>query len=150
QAAPKPDAVFLKACRGEAVERLPVWLMRQAGRYMAEYQLLRHGVSFLDFCKDADRCTEATLGAVERFGVDAAIIFADILLILEPMGLKLTFSENVGPVIAEPLRSPEAMARLRPVEPERDLAPTLRAIGQVRSQMDGRIPLIGFSGAPFT
>lgn len=147
---PWQDAPFLKACRGESVERIPVWLMRQAGRYMAEYQLLRQGISFLDFCKDADRCTEATLGAVERLGVDAAIIFADILLILEPMGLNLTFSENIGPVIQDPIRSPEGIDSLKTVDPERDLAPTLKAIRQVRAQMHGRIPLIGFSGAPFT
>jgi uroporphyrinogen decarboxylase len=144
------NSLMMRACRGEAVERIPVWLMRQAGRYMAEYQLIRRGMDFLDFCKDADRCTEATLGAVERLGVDAAIIFADILLVVEPMGLPLTFREATGPVIDRPVRSLEDIEKLRPVEPEKDLAPTLQAIAQVRRAMHPRIPLIGFCGAPFT
>lgn len=144
------NSLMMRACRGEAVERIPVWLMRQAGRYMAEYQLIRRGMDFLKFCKEPDLCTEATLGAVERLGVDAAIIFADILLVVEPMGLPLAFREEMGPVIDRPVRSMEDIEKLRPVEPERDLAPTLKAIAQVRGAMDPRIPLIGFCGAPFT
>lgn len=144
------NSAMMRACRGEPVEKIPVWLMRQAGRYMAEYQLIRKGKDFLEFCKDSELCTEATLTAVERLGVDAAIIFADILLLVEPMGLPLAFREATGPVIDRPVRSLEAIEDLRPVAPEEDLAPTLRAIRQVRREMHPRIPLIGFSGAPFT
>lgn len=144
------NSPFLRACRRQEVSRIPVWLMRQAGRYMAEYQLIRKGMDFLDFCKNADLCTEATLTAVERLGVDAAIIFADILLLVEPMGLPLAFREGLGPVIAEPIRDYKGVEQLKEVDPVSSLGPTLKAIEQVRAQMHPKIPLIGFSGAPFT
>ncbi|MCP5468853.1 MAG: uroporphyrinogen decarboxylase [Deltaproteobacteria bacterium] len=144
------DSLMMRACRRLPNPRPPLWLMRQAGRYMAEYQLIRQGRGFIEFCKNPDLCTQATLDAIERLGVDAAIIFADILLILEPMGADLNFYEGVGPVIKNPVRSVEAIDSLKPVDPESDLHFTLQAIRQVRQNMSARIPLIGFSGAPFT
>lgn len=144
------DSSMMKACRRQPVDRLPVWLMRQAGRYMEEYQLVRRGKSFLDFCKDPDLCTEATLTAVERLDVDAAILFSDILPILEPMGMELSFVEGAGPLIANPIRSLAAIEALKPVSPEDDLGFALQAVKQIRAQMHPRLPLIGFSGAPFT
>ncbi len=144
------DSDFYRACRRQPVKRTPVWLMRQAGRYMAEYQLLRQGKSFLDFCKDPELTTEATLGAVERLGVDAAILFSDILPILEPMGMSLAYRELEGPVIGNPLRSRADIEKLRPVVPEADLSFALTTVREVRRRLHPRIPLIGFSGAPFT
>ncbi len=145
-----PDAAMLRACRRQAVDRIPVWLMRQAGRYMAEYQLVRGGVDFLTLCKTPELAAQVTLDAVERLNVDAAIIFADILLIVEPMGVPLEFKESLGPVIGRPLRSVEDIRSLRTVEPEAGLGFVLEAIRRVRSEMHPRIPLIGFCGAPFT
>src|SRR5215212_9961621 len=110
------DSRFLKACRLEPVDVTPVWLMRQAGRYMPEYRAVRAKVSFLELCKDADLATEVTVTAAERLGVDAAILFADILLILEPMGLDLEFAKGEGPVIHNPVRSAADVERLREVE----------------------------------
>src|SRR5262245_47492944 len=96
------DSRFLKACRREPVDVTPIWLMRQAGRYMPEYRALRAKVSFLDLCKNPELATEVTVTAASRLGVDAAILFADILLILEPMGLELEFAKGEGPVIHNP------------------------------------------------
>ncbi len=144
------DSDFYRACRRQSVRRTPVWLMRQAGRYMTEYQLLRQGKSFLDFCKDPELTSEATLGAVERLGVDAAILFSDILPIIEPMGMGLTYRELEGPIIGNPLRSRMDIEKLRPVVPEADLPFVLTTVREVRRRLHPKIPLIGFSGAPFT
>lgn len=144
------ESIIMRALQFKKNGRVPIWLMRQAGRYMAEYQLIRQKVGFLEFCKNPDLCTGATITAVERLGVDAAIIFSDILLILEPMGLKLSYNDGIGPVIANPVRGPDAIAALKPVHPEDDLSFVLKAITQTRESMDSRIPLIGFCGAPFT
>lgn len=141
---------MMKACRREAVDRIPVWLMRQAGRYMAEYQLVRGGVDFLTLCKTPELAAQVTLDAAERLGVDAAIIFADILLLVEPMGMPLEFRESMGPVIGRPLRSAADIDRLKPVDPEAGLGFVLEAVRRVRRAMDPRLPLIGFCGAPFT
>ena len=101
---PLRESLFLKACRGEPTDVTPIWLMRQAGRYMPEYRALRAKVSFLELCKDPALATEVTVTAAERLGVDAAILFADILLILEPLGFDLEFSKGEGPVIHNPVR----------------------------------------------
>jgi uroporphyrinogen decarboxylase len=144
------QSLMMRACRREKNDRIPVWFLRQAGRYMAEYQLVRKGIDFLDFCKNSDLAAEATLTAVERLGVDAAIIFADILLIVEPMGVPLAYKEGEGPVIGVPVRTVEDIEKLTNVEVKESLGFVLEAIRKVRRSMHPRIPLIGFCGAPFT
>jgi uroporphyrinogen decarboxylase len=140
----------MRACRREPVPYTPIWLMRQAGRYMREYRAVRARTSFLELCKTPSLAAEVTVTAVERLGVDAAIIFADILLILEPMGIELEFAEREGPVIHNPVRSPADVERLREVEDVRALDFVYEAIRQTRRRLKPDIPLIGFCGAPFT
>jgi uroporphyrinogen decarboxylase len=139
---------FLRACRREPVDTTPVWFMRQAGRYMPEYRRLRARHSMLELCRTPELAAEITLQPVRRIAVDAAIIFSDLLLPLEPMGLPFNFTRADGPVVASPLRSEADIDRLRPVEPREAFAPVLEAIRLVRRELD--IPLIGFAGAPFT
>ena len=141
---------FLNACRREAVDVTPVWLMRQAGRYMPEYRRLKEKYAFLEMVKTPELATEITLQPVEAFDVDAAIVFQDILPILEPMGLKLEYVGGEGPVIHNPIRTPADVESLavRPAAEAMDFA--MAAIRQVRRTLDGSVPLIGFSGAPFT
>jgi uroporphyrinogen decarboxylase len=124
--------------------------MRQAGRYLPEYQEVRAGHSILEVCKTPGLAVEVTLQPVRRFAVDAAIIFADILLPLEPMGLSVEFTEGVGPVIANPVRSAGDVAALRPADAEADLGFVLESIRQARAALAGEVPLIGVAGAPFT
>ena len=144
------DSPFMRACRREPVPYTPVWLMRQAGRYMSEYREVRARTTFLDLCKTPSLAAEVTVTAAERLGVDAAIIFADILLILEPMGIDLEFAKGEGPVIHNPVRTGTDVDRLREVEDVTSLDFVLEAIKQTRSALRPNIPLIGFSGAPFT
>ena len=144
------DSVFMRACRREAVPYTPIWLMRQAGRYMREYREVRAKTTFLELCKTPSLAAEVTVTAVERLGVDAAIIFADILLILEPMGIELEFAEGEGPVIHNPVRTAADVDRLREVEDPQALHFVYEAITETRNALDPAIPLIGFSGAPFT
>lgn len=144
------NAPFMRACRGEPTAYTPVWLMRQAGRYMQEYRQVRAKVPFLQLCKTPDLAAEVTITAVERLGVDAAIIFADILLLLEPMGMQLEFAAGDGPVLHNPLRSADDVARLCEVDPEDALSFVMQAIAATRAQLPSHIPLIGFAGAPFT
>jgi uroporphyrinogen decarboxylase len=140
---------LLKALRREPVDRTPVWFMRQAGRYMAEYRALREKHSILEICRTAELAAEVTLQPIRRFeGLDAAIIFSDILLIAEPMGIRVTFVRNEGPAIENPIASEADVERLRPVEPGRDLKAVLDAIRAVKLEI--QVPLIGFAGAPFT
>ncbi len=141
---------FLRACRREPVDYTPVWLMRQAGRYMAEYMAIRSKYSFLEMCKNPEVAAEVTLQPVHKLGVDAAILFADILLPLEGMGISLEFAKNEGPVIHNPIRSEADVRALRPIEPAEDVPYVLEAVQLVQRELEGRIPLIGFSGAPFT
>src|SRR5918992_5242573 len=141
---------FLRACRREEVDCTPVWFMRQAGRYLPEYQEVRAGHGILEVCKTPELAVEVTLQPVRRFAVDAAIIFADILLPLEPMGLALEFAAGEGPVIANPVRSAADVGGLRPVRSEADLGFVLESIRQARAALAGEVPLIGFAGAPFT
>jgi uroporphyrinogen decarboxylase len=142
---------FLRACRRETVDATPIWLMRQAGRYMAEYRALRERYGILDLIKQPELACEVTLQPVNAFNVDAAIIFADILPPLEGMGLSLEFVKGEGPLIHNPVRTAADVDRLRTPTPEEALPFTLEAIRLVRAELDSRgIPVIGFSGAPFT
>jgi uroporphyrinogen decarboxylase len=140
---------FLAACRREAVPYTPVWLMRQAGRYMAEYRAVREKLGFLELCKTPDAAAEVTVTAAERLGVDAAIIFADILLVLEPMGVGLEYTRGDGPVIHRPVRTPTDVDRLTEAAPDA-LGYVAEAVRRARAALPGRVPLIGFAGAPFT
>jgi uroporphyrinogen decarboxylase len=140
---------FLKACRRQPVDCTPVWFMRQAGRYMREYQAVRAKHSILDVCKTPDLAAQVTLQPIDRFPLDAAIIFADILLPLEPMGLNVSFLEGEGPVIGNPVRDRATVERLRVTDGE-ELRYVEDAIKQARKALAGRVPLIGFAGAPFT
>jgi uroporphyrinogen decarboxylase len=134
----------------QAVPYTPIWLMRQAGRYMREYREVRAKTTFLELCKTPSLAAKVTVTAAERLGVDAAIIFADILLILEPMGAELEFAEGEGPVIHNPVRKAEDVERLREVEDVNALGFVYEAIRQTRRALKPDIPLIGFCGAPFT
>ena len=124
--------------------------MRQAGRYLSEYRAIRKKVPFLTMCKTPDLAAEVTLQPIKRIGVDAAIIFADILLPLEPMGIKLEFSQGEGPIIYNPIGKEEDIEGLRVIEPEEDVPFVLAAIKKVVKELNGKIPLIGFAGGPFT
>jgi len=141
---------FLRACRREPVDRTPVWFMRQAGRYMQEYRDIRKEHTLLEICRNAELCTEVTLQPVKAHRVDAAILFSDILLPLEPMGAPFEFAQGEGPVVHQPIRTPEDVDRLRVIEAEDGLDYVLRAIRMIRRELDGKTPLIGFAGAPFT
>ena len=132
------------------MDTTPVWFMRQAGRYMAEYRSLRERHSLLDICRIPDLATEVTLQPVRRIDVDAAILFSDLLLPLEPMGLPFDFVKGEGPQIEQPISSPSDIDRLRVFEPRESLAHVLTAIGQIQRELGGVVPLIGFAGAPFT
>jgi uroporphyrinogen decarboxylase len=156
---PKPEAGkvapwhhsrFLKACRREAVDATPVWLMRQAGRYMKEYRELRARVPFLELCKNPDLVAEVTVTAAEKIRADAAIIFADLLLIAEPLGFGLEYGKGEGPVITPALRQPGDVDRLREVNVTETLGYFFEAVRRTRAALDSRLPLIGFAGAPFT
>jgi uroporphyrinogen decarboxylase len=141
---------FLRASRRQPVDRTPVWFMRQAGRYMPEYRAIRQKHTLLDICGQPELAAEVTLQPVSRLEVDAAIIFADILLPLVPMGIELEFAAGEGPVIHNPIREPGDVARLRQLELEDALPATLEAIRIVRRELPESIPLIGFGGGPFT
>jgi uroporphyrinogen decarboxylase len=144
------DSPFMRACRREPVPHTPVWLMRQAGRYMKEYRDVRARHSFLEMCKRPAVASEVTVYAAHRLNVDAAIIFADILLIIEPMGLDLEFAKGEGPVIHNPVRSAQDVDRVREVEDVSSLGYVYEAIRITRDNLRPDIPLIGFCGAPFT
>ena len=141
---------FLRACRRERVDRTPVWFMRQAGRYLPEYRAIRAQHSLLEICAQPDLAAEVTLQPVRALGVDAAILFADILLPLVPMGIDLEFAAGEGPVIHNPVRTAADVEALRPVDPLGALGSVLEAVRLVRRELDGKTPLIGFAGAPFT
>jgi len=147
---PSEDSLFLRACRGESTERTPVWLMRQAGRYMAEYREVRAKQSFLELCKNPSLCSEVMCTAVDRLGVDAAIIFSDLLPILEPLGLELEFVAGDGPVIHNPIRTTEDLERLRRLEDAAALDFVYQTVRQTRADLPEHLPLIGFAGSPFT
>src|SRR4030066_1533799 len=141
---------FLRACRRQPTEYTPIWLMRQAGRYLKEYRALRKKYSFLEMCKNPELAAQVTLQPIDRFKLDAAIIFSHILIPLEPMGVEFEFAKGEGPVFHHPLREMKDIEKLRVIEPEEEVPFLVKAIRMVRKELEGKIPLIGFSGAPFT
>jgi uroporphyrinogen decarboxylase len=141
-------SAFLRACRREPVPHMPVWFMRQAGRSLPEYRRLREGVAMLDACSRPDLVTEITMQPVRRYGVDAAILFSDIVVPLKAIGVDLDIKPGVGPVIAAPIRSEPDLQQLRPLEPD-DVDYVTSAVGALVDEL-GPTPLIGFAGAPFT
>src|SRR5215831_2402018 len=144
-----PNSNFVRACRSRAVPRTPIWLMRQAGRYIAEYRALRKQHSLLEICKKPELAAEVTITAAEILGVDAAIIFADLLLPLEVMGLPFHFSAGEGPVIEKPVRNKEDISRLK-TDRAAELGYVSEAVARVAKHFKDRVPVIGFCGAPFT
>lgn len=141
---------FLKAARCEPTDCTPVWIMRQAGRYLPEYMAVRSKVTFLELCKRPELAAEVTLTAREVLGVDAAILFADLLPILQPMGFDLEYQKGEGPVIHNPITSANEVGRVRPIENVSDLGYVFEAVQLIRRDLPGNIPLLGFAGAPFT
>jgi uroporphyrinogen decarboxylase len=139
---------FLDACWGKQVDRTPVWLMRQAGRYLPEYMKVRAKCTFLELCKTPEQAAEVTIQPVDILGVDAAIMFSDILTPVEPMGMKLDFVP--GPVFEHPIRSMADVEKLRIPQMEQDVPYVLETIRILRRELAGKVPLIGFGGAPFT
>lgn len=142
--------LFLRVCHGESVPRPPVWMMRQAGRYLPEYRELRRQNDFLTLCKTPELATEVTLQPIRRLGVDAAILFADILLPLEAMGAELKFVKGDGPCFPNPVRRREDIARLRVPDVDETLGYVFEALRLVRRELDGKVPVIGFAGTPWT
>jgi uroporphyrinogen decarboxylase len=141
-------SLFLDACRGQATPRPPLWLMRQAGRYLPEYREVRSKVSFLELCKNPALAAEVTLQPIRRFGFDAAILFSDLLIPLEAMGLPVVFTDE-GPTLPHPVRNDADLTRVQPFDPAQATSFVLETIGRVRGLL-GETPLIGFAGAPFT
>jgi uroporphyrinogen decarboxylase len=144
-----PNSIFVRACKAVPVERTPVWFMRQAGRYMAEYRAVRKQHSLLEICKNPALAADVTISAAEALGVDAAIIFADLLLPLEVMELPFHFSAGEGPVIDKPLRTQEDISHLR-TDRASELGYVSEAVRLVTKHFGDRLPVIGFCGAPFT
>jgi uroporphyrinogen decarboxylase len=144
-----PNSLFVRACKSKPVERTPVWFMRQAGRYMKEYRAVRKQHSLLEICKTPELAAEVTITAAESLGVDAAIIFADLLLPLEVMGLAFHFAAGEGPVIGKPVRTSEDVAQLR-TDSTGELGYVSEAVRLVAKHFEGKLPVIGFCGAPFT
>src|ERR1700709_1286785 len=142
---------FLRVCGREPVDATPVWFMRQAGRYMPEYRALRAKYTLLELCKNPELATEVTLQPVRAHKVDAAILFADILLPLEPMGAPFEFAKGEGPVVHDPIKDSAGIERLKVLGPEREgLGYVVDALRLIRKELTGKVPLIGFAGAPFT
>lgn len=142
---------FLRACRREPTRHTPIWLMRQAGRYQPEYREIRSRVSFIELCKDPDLATQVTLLPVEQLGVDAAIVFADILLVLEPLGIGFEFTKDDGPRITRPIRQSADVDAVRErIDPKESLGYVMQTIRQTTAALPAQVPLIGFAGAPFT
>jgi uroporphyrinogen decarboxylase len=144
------ESRFLRACHRQDVDATPVWFMRQAGRYMEEYRALRQKYTLLQLCRTPDLATEVTLQPVRRIEVDAAILFSDLLMPLEPMSIPFDFVKGEGPTIAQPVRTAADIDRVHTFDPRESLSYTMDAIRQVKRELAGKIPLIGFAGAPFT
>lgn len=143
------ESRFIRACRSEPRDTIPVWFMRQAGRYQPSYRKLREGYRMLDIARDPKLITEVTVRPVDELGVDAAILFSDIMIPLAPMGVDFDIKENVGPIVAHPVRSHRDVAVLSRIEPARDLDFVLEGVQRIVSRLDP-VPLIGFAGGPFT
>ncbi len=144
------DFLFLRACRGEKTERTPVWIMRQAGRYLPEYREIREKTDFLTLCKTPELASEVTVQPIDIIGVDAAILFSDILVIPEAMGMNLEIIESKGPIFSNPLRSADEIESLETDDLIERLDYVLQAIKLTKQKLNNRVPLIGFSGAPWT
>jgi len=142
--------LLLRALRSEPVERPPVWMMRQAGRYLPEYRAVRAKSDFLTMCRTPELAVEVTLQPLDLVGVDAAIIFSDILVIPEAMGMHLTLDEGIGPQFSSPIRRPSDLSRLNAVDPHDGLGYVLDAVRLARREIGNKVPLIGFAGAPWT
>ncbi|MCB9257851.1 MAG: uroporphyrinogen decarboxylase [Ignavibacteriales bacterium] len=142
--------LFLRACRKEKIERTPIWIMRQAGRYLPEYRAVREKADFLKMCKTPELAAEVTLQPIDIIGVDAAIIFSDILVIPEAMGMHLEMHEGKGPVFPSPIRTEADLNSLKNIDPTSDLKYVLDAVSLTKKELDGKVPLIGFSGSPWT
>ncbi len=140
---------FLNACRRQPVDCTPVWFMRQAGRYQASYRSLKEQYSFLDLCRTPELATQVTMSPIEQYELDAAILFSDILIVVEAMGAPISFPK-VGPVLERTVRTAADVDALTIADPERDLPYVLEAVAQIRRTLDGKVPLIGFAGAPLT
>src|SRR5437870_4346499 len=141
---------MVATCRREPADATPVWFMRQAGRSLARYRTLREQYPILTLAKTPELCTQITLMPVDELGVDGAVLFADIMLPLEGMGVSLEIQPDLGPVIHQPIRDQSAVERLRPLEPDEHVPFVLETIRNVRSELAGRAAVIGFCGAPFT
>jgi len=144
------ESRFLAALGHEQPDRTPVWFMRQAGRCLADYRALRERYPIMTLAKTPELCAEVTLMPVDAFGVDAAVLFADIMIPLEPMGVSLEIQPEVGPIITDPIRSRAQVDALRPIDPDTQVGFVMDAIRIVRRELGGRQAIIGFSGAPFT
>jgi len=144
-----PNSLFVRACKAQPTETVPVWFMRQAGRYMAEYRAVRKSHSLIEICKKPELAAEVTVTAAEALGVDAAIIFADLLLPLEVMGLPFHFAAGEGPKIEKPIRTEEDIAALQ-THRASELGYVSEAVGKVCAHFGSKLPVIGFCGAPFT
>lgn len=142
--------LFLRACRRQDVERTPIWIMRQAGRYLPEYRAVRAKSDFLTMCKTPELAAEVTIQPVDLIKVDAAILFSDILVIPEAMGMHLEMNEGKGPVFPSPIRTADDAKRLKDVDPTKELKYVLDAVTLTKKNLDNRVPLIGFSGSPWT
>ncbi len=141
---------FLRACKGEETDYTPIWIMRQAGRYLPAYHTVRDKITFLELCKTPELAAEVSIQPVDIIGVDAAIMFSDILVPVEKMGAPLEFREKQGPVFPSPIRDQAAVDRLGIPDPEDDLGYVMETVRILRRELKDKVPLIGFSGAPFT
>ena len=141
---------FLKAARCEATDTTPIWIMRQAGRYLPEYMSVRRKVTFIELCKSPELAAEVTLTAQRVLGVDAAILFADLLPMLVPMGLDLEYAKGEGPIIHNPIQSAADVDRIQELEELGSLHFVFEAVQRIRRDLPANIPLLGFAGAPFT
>lgn len=142
--------LFLRACKRKQVERTPIWIMRQAGRYLPEYRAVREKADFITMCKTPELAAEVTIQPIDLIGVDAAIIFSDILVIPEAMGMKLEMIESKGPKLYKPIRLAADVDRLKTIDVSKDLKYVLDAVSLTKKELNGRVPLIGFAGAPWT
>ena len=142
--------LFIKACKRQPVERTPVWIMRQAGRYLPDYRAVREKYDFLTMCKTPELAAEVTIQPIDIIGVDAAIIFSDILVIPEAMGMHLEMYDGRGPVFSKPIGSSDDSAKLRNIDPYDDLSYVMETIKLVKKELNGKVPIIGFSGSPWT
>ncbi len=142
--------LFLRACRREKVERTPIWIMRQAGRYLPEYRAVRAKADFLTMCKTPELAAEVTIQPIDILGVDAAIIFSDLLVIPEAMGMELIMHEGKGPIFPSPIQTESDFEKLKIIDPTKELKYVLDAVSLTKKELNGRIPLIGFSGSPWT